>query len=926
MASLPLGTVTFLFTDIEGSTRLLQHLGEKFATVIAEHDQLLRDVWQKHHGSVVGTQGDSFFVAFPRADEGVSAAVEAQRVLHAHNWTDGVKVRVRMGLHTGEPQIGASENYVGIDVHRAARIAAAGHGGQVLISQNTYDLVKSELPKDVIVQDLGEHRLKDLRQPKHLYQLIIAGLPSDFPPLKSLDASPNNLPSQLTSFVGRSKEIAEIKQLLSDGRLLTLTGPGGTGKTRLALQAASEMLDRFHSVFFVALAPITDPGLVASTIAQTLSVPETAGRSIVESLKEYLQSKSMLLVLDNFEQVISAAPLVSELLSGCSKLKILVTSREGLRITGERLYAVPPLDLPDLKQLPSLDALSQYAAVQLFLQRAKMVKPNFTLTKETAPIIAEICTRLDGLPLAIELAAARIKLLSPSAMLYRLENRLQFLTGGARDLPARQQTLRNAIAWSYDLLDENEQKLFQRLSVFVGGCTVEAIDAVVRDTTLLLDQLESLLDKSLVREVEGHNREPRFVILGMLREFGLEQLEASGEAEMIRRYHAEFYLSLAEGAEASLERAEQIPWMDRMEQEHDNLRAALEWSKTAEGAGELCLQLASALGYFWEVHGHFSEGRERLSAILMMQSAQGRTAARTKLLARAAELAYRQSDYAATVEFAEECLEICRELGDRQGMASALIKLGNAATESGDYATASEYLGEALMIWRERDDQHGIARALISLGWVSLRSGEYPLANALLEEALALSRELGDTRSMGFELSGLGEVALRQGDHTRATQLLEESLSLRKQLGNKWGIGVSLGTLGLVALREGDWEQAVARLGESLEVRREIGDKGGCAWCLERLAETAAKQGDPEKAVRLLSAAAALRISIGSIVDPADQEEYQTQRAALRAELGEERFSAIWNEGRALTLEQAVAYALEDQSSEHFRLPRFLGS
>lgn len=929
MASLPLGTVTFLFTDIEGSTRLLQHLGDKFATVIAEHDQLLRDVWQRHHGSVVGTQGDSFFVAFPRAVDSINAALEAQRTLHAHDWTDGVKVRVRMGLHTGEPQIGASENYVGIDVHRAARIAAAAHGGQVLISQNTYDLVRDELPGDVTVQDLGEHRLKDLRQPKHLYQLVLAGLPSDFPPLKSLDASPNNLPSQLTSFVGRSKEIAEIKQSLSEGRLLTLTGPGGTGKTRLALQVASEMLDHFHSVFFVALAPITDAGLVASTIAKTLSVPEMAGRSILESLKEYLQSKSMLLVLDNFEQVISAAPLISELLSVCGQLKILVTSREGLRITGERLYAVPPLALPDLKQLPPLEALSQYAAVQLFLQRAQMVRPDFALTRETAPIIVEICTRLDGLPLAIELAAARIKLLSPGTLLTRLEHRLQFLTGGPRDLPARQQTLRNAIAWSYDLLDESEQKLFQRLSVFIGGCTVEAVEAVVRDQAArdsLLDQLGSLLDKSLLREVPGRNHEPRFVMLGMLREFGREQLESSGEAETIRRGHAEFYLSLAEGAEASLERAEQIQWMDRMEQEHDNLRAALEWSKTAEGAGELCLQLAGTLGYFWEVHGHFSEGRERLSGILSMEVAQRRTAARTRLLARAAELAYRQSDYAATVEFAEECLEICRELGNQQGMASALIKLGNAATEAGDYGTASQYLGEALMIWREQDDRHGIARALISSGWVSIRSGDYALANALLEEALALSRELGDTRSMGFELSGLGEVALRQGDHARATHLLEESLELRRQLGNKWGIAVSLGTLGLAALRERAWERAVSLLGESLEVRREIGDKGGCAWCLERLAEIAVERGNPERAVRLLSAAAVLRISIGSIVDPADQREYQDRRAALRARLGEEQFTAIWNEGRALTLEQAVSYALEDRDGKRSHLPRFLGS
>jgi tetratricopeptide (TPR) repeat protein len=591
------------------------------------------------------------------------------------------------------------------------------------------------------------------------------------------------------------------------------------------------------------------------------------------------------------------------------------------------------LTVPDLTQLPSLEALSQNAAIKLFIQRAQAVKPDFTLARDTAPAIAEICARLDGLPLAIELAAARIKLLSPSAMLTRLDvsqhNRLQFLTGGARDLPARQQTLRNAIAWSYDLLDENEQQLFQRMSVFVGGCTVEAVEAVVKESTAgisLLDQLGSLLDKSLVRETEGRNREPRFLMLGMLREFGLEQLEASGEAETVGRCHAEFYLSLAEGAQASLERAEQIQWMDRMEQEHDNLRAALEWSKVVEGAGELCLRLAGTLGYFWEVRGHFREGRERLSAILAMDIAQEQTPARTKLLARAAELAYRQSDYAATVAFAEECLEICRELGDQQGMASALIKLGNAATEAGDYGTASQYLGEALMIWRKEDDEHGIARALISLGWVSIRSGDYPLANALLEEALAVSRELGDTRSMGFELSGLGEVALRQGDYTRAARLLEESLELRRQLGNKWGIGVSLGTLGLAALRQRDWERAVSLLSESLEVRREISDKGGSAWCLERLAEIAQAQGDSERAVRLLSAAAALRVSIGSVIDPADQAEYQSQRAALRAKLGEEQFAAIWNEGRALTFEQAVAYALEDQPPEHSRLPRFLGS
>ncbi|HLO27767.1 MAG TPA: tetratricopeptide repeat protein [Anaerolineales bacterium] len=914
MSNLPSGTVTFLFTDIEGSTRLLQQLGEDYTTLLVDHERLLREACETNHGRVVDIHGDSFFVVFPRALDAIDAVAQSQRALASHSWPQNVRVRVRMGLHTGEPQI-STLGYVGIDVHRAARIAAAAYGGQVLLSQTTCDLVERELRDDITLRDLGEHRLKDLRQPKHLYQLVITGLPSDFPPLKSLDVSPSNLPIQLTSFIGRSKEITEVKQLLSEGHLLTLTGPGGSGKTRLALQVASEMIEHFHDgVFFVALAPITDPRLVASTIAQTLGVHETAGRSLTDNLKDYLQSKSLLLLLDNFEQVIPAAAIISDLLAACSKLKVLATSREGLRLSGERTYPVPPLALPDLRQLPSVESLSQYTAVELFVQRARAVKPDFRITNDTAPAVVEICRQLDGLPLAIELAAARIKLLPPRAMLARLENRLEFLTGGARDLPARQQTLRNAIAWSYDLLTEEEQKFFRRLSIFVGGCTIDAAEAVAGDYPAgawVLDQLGSFLDKSLLREVEGTNEEPRFIMLELLREFGLDQLKTSGEEETIRRHHANFFLRLAEQAEAKLERSEQVEWINRMEDEHGNLRAALEWSQTAQGAGEICLRLAGSLGYFWEARGYFSEGRERLSAVLSIEAAQGRTAARAKLLTRNAELAYRQSDYAATVELAEESLAIYRELGDKQGIASVLIKLGNAATEAGDYATASEYLEEALTIWQELDDKHGIARALISSGWAVLRSGDYQLANARLEEALALSRILGDTRSIGFELSGLGEIALRQGNYGRARRLLEESLELRRQLGSKWGIGVSLGTLGWVAMREGDWDRALACLGESLEVRQEIDDKGGSAWCLERLAEVALAQGKPEKAVRLLSAAAALRISIGSVIDPADQPDYQNRRSTLRAELGQERFAAVWNEGRALTLEQAIVYALE---------------
>src|SRR5574341_898469 len=826
---LPSGTVTFLFTDIEGSMKLAREHPETWETLRARHDALLRKSIESNHGYVFQIVGDAFCAAFYKAGDALKAAYRAQQELQAEPWGQAV-VRVRMGIHTGEAEARDNDYRGYLTLSLAQRLMSAGHGGQVLVSGASENLLRGQLPKEIDLRDMGKHKFKNVPQPVRVFQVIATDLQSEFPALRSEDIHPNNLPAQVTSFVGRENELAEVKKLLNEAHILTLIGPGGTGKTRLALQAVAEMINDFEDgVFFVALAPITDPGLVASTIAQAIGITESGGQSIIDGLKDYLQGKSLLLLLDNFEQVISAAALVAELLVACRELKILVTSREGLRIGGEHEYPVPPLALPILTQRPSLEALTQYAAVKLFIQRAQAVKPDFNITNDTAPTVAEICYRLDGLPLAIELAAARIKLLSPRAMLARLENRLEFLTGGGRDLPARQQTLRNAIAWSYDLLSEEEQKLFRRLSIFVGGSTLEAVEAVAGDQSArvsVLDQLGSLLDKSLLREVEGTDGEPRFVMLELLREFGLEQLEGSGEQEAIRGRHANFCLALAEGAEASLESAEQVQWMDRMEQEHDNLRAALEWSKTADGTGELCLRLAGALGSFWEVRGHFSEGRERLSAILSTKSAQGQTAARARLLARAAELAYRQSVYPATTSLAKESLAIYRKIGDEQGIASTLIKLGNAATERGSYATASRFLEEALTIWRERKDKHGTARALISLGWTALRSGDTHLANTRLEEALALSRELGDARSMGFELSRLGEVALRQGDYARATQLMEESLELRRQLGNIWGVGVSLGMLGWVAMRERDWDRATAQIGRALQVRQEIGDKG----------------------------------------------------------------------------------------------------
>jgi predicted ATPase/DNA-binding CsgD family transcriptional regulator len=576
-----------------------QQPGENYPDVLADCQPLLRTIFYQWHGHAVDMRGDALLVAFARATDAVLAAVEAQRAIATRPWPEEVIVRVRIGLHTGEPLL-TSEGYIGPDVHRSARIMSAAHGGQILLSQTTANLVEQELPDDVMLRDLGEYHLKDLGRPSRLFQLVSSDLPATFPPLKTLDIYPNNLPVQLTPFLGREQELIAIQHLLrrKKVRLLTLTGPGGIGKTRLGLQAAAELADHFaNGVYFVNLAPISDPMLVLPTIADTLSLREAAGQPMPEYLKAQLQEKQMLLLLDNFEQVVKAAESVIDLLVACPRLKVLVTSREVLHIRAEHEFTVPPLSLPDLKDLPGLTALSQNAAVVLFVQRAQATKLDFQLTHANARAIVEICVRLDGLPLAIELAAARVKLLTPQALQARLNQRLQILTSASRDVPARQQTLRNTIEWSYHLLDSQEQQLFRRLSVFAGGCTLEAIEAIStaldenQRTGGVLDRVSSLIDKSLFQRTEQESGEPRFEMLETIRAYGLEMLAASGELEIFQQAHARYYLALREKAQRELHGSHQAAWLQSLEQEHDNLRAATAWS-LEQGKAEHSLEIA----------------------------------------------------------------------------------------------------------------------------------------------------------------------------------------------------------------------------------------------------------------------------------------------------------------------------------------------
>jgi len=822
---LPAGTLTFLFSDIEGSTRHLQDLGPAWSGALDDHHSLMRGAIAEHGGTEVVTEGDSFFAVFPTASDAVGAALAAQRKLGAHPWPGGAAVRVRMGLHTGSATI-AGGSYAGLDVHRAARIMAAAHGGQVLLSEVTRALAATALGEGFTTRDLGEHRLKDLDSTERLHQLLAPGLATDFPPIRTADAVRTNLPAQPTSFLGRERQIGEVSTLLEAARLVTLTGPGGTGKTRLAIECAARLTDRFPAgVWFVPLAPIVDPDLVPMAIAQALNVPELPGRTPLQRVIDQVGEQQMLMVLDNFEQVTDAADILASLLGGAPRLAVIVTSRFVLHLSGEHEYPVPPLDAPDLRQLLDPARLTRYEAVALFIERAQAARPDFAVTNQNAPAVAEISVRLDGLPLAIELAAARVRLLTPKAILARLSNRLGLLTEGPRDVPERQRTLRGAIEWSHDLLNPEEQRLFAALSVFRGGARLEAVEEICGSAGAdILAGLASLVDKSLVRAESpgGVADETRYVMLETLREFAAERLRASGDADDLERRHAEWYAALADRLAPSIMGEGQRAVLDRLEEEHDNLRAAMSWAIEHDRA-DLALLLAARLWRMWQMRGYLDEARERIERALAMPTAAEHPELRADALEAAGGVSYWRGDVPRMRQAYEQALEARQALGDPDGIAEALYNLSFAFSylarqgqEPSEIDRARELQEQALELFRQTGNRSGEGRALWALGTTALAQRDFPTLERSGTEAEPIFRELEDPYYLGWSLWSIvvGRVALGRLGEARAQA--REALQLFADADDMSGYATLLDVAAVIAFREGDRLRA-ARLSGAVE-------------------------------------------------------------------------------------------------------------
>ena len=916
MADFPSGTVTFLFTDIADSTVAWERDHAAMQTAVERHLAILRETVATHGGVLYKTIGDGTQSAFATAGDALAAALAAQRALLAEPWPDPPgPLRVRMALHAGEaaPRHG---DYLAAPLNRLARLLGIADGGQILLSEAVQLLGNDDLPPGARLHDLGEVPLRDLARVERVFALAHPDLPAtDALPVPATSQT-RAFPAALTPFFGREAEVAAVQSLLRDAevRLLTLTGPGGIGKTRLALAAGEKLAPSFtHGAVFVDLAPVRDPALVLPAIAAAIGVRETPVHPLAGLVEEELADRHLLLLLDNFEQLSDAAPVVADLLAAAPGVKILVTSRAPLRLRGEHVYAVPALALPTAAERADLAANE---AVAFFVDRAQAVRPGFALTDELAPVIAEICARLDGLPLAIELAAARLKLLPPRALLARLEQRLPLLTGGPRDAPARQQTLRDAIAWSYDLLTPDEQTLFARLGIFVGGFTIEGVEGVAPPersaTPSTFDLLAALADASLVRQDET-GPEPRFALLETIREFALERLRERGddEHEALAASHAACFLNLVEDACAGLVGPRQGELLSRLDAEEANIRAALAWT-IARGSPALALRFTRALWRYWTSRGHLLEGRDWLERALALPGvADAPAAIQADAHNALGNLLGDSGEYARAREHYQAALALRRTIADQAGIAGALNNLGIVAFWLGDYDGAIALHEESRAIREKLGDPFQMALSLSNLGDVMLARGEFDRARELQTESLRLREQAGDAAGAAYSLYNLGEIARLQGAAVEAARLLTDSTRRFALLGDKIGAAYAEGSLGDLASREGNAARAAELLGRVLRTRVEIGDRRGTIETLEAIAIAAIRAGNDAAGLRLLGAARSQREAIGSPLPPVVQSDQEHGLAPARSRLGSAAFDTALAEGRGLAAEQVLAVARE---------------
>jgi predicted ATPase/class 3 adenylate cyclase len=869
---------TFLFTDIERSSELWETHPQAMGRALAQHDTLLRGVFEAHGGHIFKTVGDAFCVAYPNTRDAVDAAVATQRALAAAAWEETGPLRVRMAVHQGEAEQ-RDDDYFGPTLNRIARVLAVGHGGQTLLTHVAAESVRGTLPSEISLRDLGERRLKDLRQPERIFQLVVHDLPDNFPPLRSLEILPNNLPAQVTSFVGREREMAEIKRIFPTTRLLTLTGPGGTGKTRLSLQLAADLLDQFpHGVWLVELSTVSDPTLIPETMINAVGIREVPDRSPLTTLVEALRTRQLLLVLDNCEHLIAGcAQVVSNLLRSCPQVKAITSSREALNIEGETIWALSPLSMPDFRRdEPLLDAdqIAQLEAVQLFVERAAAVKPDFKLTSENAALVARICWRLDGLPLAIELAAARAKLLPLAQILERLDDRFRLLTGGSRSALPRQQTLGALIDWSYDLLSEPERILLRRLSVFVAGRTLEMAEAVCAVDGLerrdVFDLLCSLADKSLLVVETQPNGETRYTMLESIWDYADDKLMQCDEGPRFYRRHLEFFVAFSEKAEPHLFGPDQKVWLDRLASEHLNFNRALHTSVQDSATIELGLRIAGALTRYWEVRSYLTEGYERFQELLARADESISPLVRAKAELGAARLSWAQDR-------------------DQEAM---------------KHYRAAQTLYESL------DMKADVALMEAYLGYTERNEGNNEGAKIHFEKARALGEKIDSERVLATTLNGMGSVLAAEGDFAQARILKERSIQAYQKLGDRWPLSFVTGSLGKTCFLAGDLKASRQYITEALAITRDLGNNWSVPYAIEAIADISAQENEAAKAVRLYGAASAHRESLALAFSPTEQVTYREAMDRLHQVIPVEQFQEEWEKGKALGFQAAVDLAL----------------